>query len=92
MVEQSWLLLETIRRTVSHMNYSFVLTMVPLFLENLKLPMDKQLSLEHNKAFYFPFKKRKVNRKAAQTRQVMRLRLIFTFFYRGGGNNWATRL
>lgn len=36
---------------------AFILTMKPLFLENFKLPMDKQLSLEQNKAFYFPYKK-----------------------------------
>lgn len=80
-VEANWLLLETIRKRFPQELQFFVLfNHGTVILENLKLPMDKQLSLEQNKTFYFPYKKRKPNRRAAQTTWVMTSRLIFIFY------------
>lgn len=73
-------LLETIRKRFPQELQFFVLfNHGTVILENLKLPMDKQLSLEQNKTFYFPHKKRKPNRWAAQTTWVMTSRFIFIF-------------
>lgn len=87
-VEANRPLLETIRKRFPQELQFFVLfNHGTVILENLKLPMDKQLSLEQNKTFYFPHKKRKPNRRAAQTTWVMTSRFIFIFYRSCGKKN-----